>query len=392
MSVSPARRALAGAVLLDFAVSPLFIWDAFSASLARDLRVSVPSLSLAFSVGLAAFTAGVLVGGRVADAVAPRRIAVLTGCGVVVGLGTAAVAPSLLVLIVGFGIVLGGATGLGYATAVRVAGTVTAGRGGAMALVVSAYAAGAVVLAPVADRLLAVAGRAGMFASLAVGLGVVVVCAAILLPGTPPPARVAPRGGAAVVRLFRVPVPALWTMFFLGSAPALIAFAHAGQFAGRPQLTVVAVSLINAGNFVGRLIAGPASDRLGHAPVLHATAAALAGSCLALAVAPDNPAVTLTALLVLGTQYGALSVLTPVATAEAVPNEQFGTAYGMVFSGWGIAGLAGPVAAAWLATRTGYPAIAAVLVGVAALSWVAVLWASASVRRVRQHPRPHHLA
>lgn len=371
-------------MLLDFAVSPLFIWDTFTAALSRDLHVSLPSLSFVFSLSLAAFTVGVLVGGRAADSVAPRRLALVTGCGVVLGLGMAAIAVSLIVLIVGFGFVLGGTTGLGYATAVRVAGTVMAGRGGVMALVVSAYAAGAVVLAPVADGLLAVAGRAGMFASLAAGLGILVTGAALLLPGTPPPPRVTLRHGVKLVGPFRAPVPALWTMFFLGSAPALIAFAHAGQFAGRPQLAVVAVSLLNGGNFVGRLVAGPAFDRLGQAPVLHATAASLAGACLALAVAPDHPAVTLTALLALGTQYGALSVLTPVATAEAVPNESFGTAYGMVFSGWGIAGLAGPVSAAWLATHIGYPAVSIVLVGVAALAWVAVLWASSSVRR-RQH-------
>lgn len=132
------RRAVVGAVLLDFSVSPLFLWDAFSASLSRELNASTTALSLAYSVGLAAFTVGVLCGGRLADAVAPRRLALVTAGGVVLGLGVTAVAPSLLVLVVGFGIVLGGTTGIGYATAVRVASTVTAKRGRAVALVVSA--------------------------------------------------------------------------------------------------------------------------------------------------------------------------------------------------------------------------------------------------------------
>ena len=60
------RRALTGAVLLDLAVSPLFAWDVFTDSLGRDLGVSHALLAGVFSVGLAAFMLGVLVGGRAA--------------------------------------------------------------------------------------------------------------------------------------------------------------------------------------------------------------------------------------------------------------------------------------------------------------------------------------
>ena len=414
-----------GAVLLDFSVSPLFLWDTFSASLSRELHTPAPELGFAYSVGLAAFTAGVLIGGRLADAVAPRRLALVTGGGVVAGLGVTAVAPSLPVLGLGFGIVLGGATGIGYATAVRVAGTVSTRRGGTVAIVVSAYAAGAVVLAPVVDILLNVLGRTGMFISLAALLGVLVTCSGFLLPafGGPPGRRLgegppgrrlgegppgrrlgegppgrrlgegppgrrlgeAPRGraassGIAAVLPYRVPILALWTMFLLGSAPALIAFGHAGQFARAPELTVVAVLLLNAGNFAGRLIAGPVADRIGHTPTLHITAGVLVAACAVLAVT-DHPTILLSALLVLGLQYGAVSVLTPVAVAGPVPADRFGTAYGIVFSGWGLVGFAGPVAAAWLATAASYPAVAGVLIGVAVLFWGAVLWVSTVLRR-----------
>ncbi|KIH99524.1 hypothetical protein LP52_06415 [Streptomonospora alba] len=389
--VSPAWRALTGAALLDFAVSPLFLWDAFSGVLSSELQVSSPSSSLAYAVGLAAFTAGVLVGGRLADAVAPRRLALVVGGGVVLGLAATASAESLPVLVLGFGVVLGGATGLGYATAVRVAGTAATKRGSAVAVVVSAYAAGAVVLAPVVDVLLGVVGRAGMFAVLAVLLGGLVVCASALLPDTvasarslsaePAPAEASSTEpaatGLAALRPYSRPILASWTMFWLGSAPALVAFGHAGDFARTPESAIAAVVLLNAGNFLGRLAAGPVADRIGHVPALHATAAALVGACLTL-VLVARPAGALAALLVLGAQYGAVSVLTPMAVADTVPADRFGTAYGAVFSGWGVVGLAGPVGAAWMATATGYPAVAGVLAGVAALFWAAVVWVSST--------------
>lgn len=57
---------LVGAGLLDLGVSPLFAWDVFTGSLRRDLGAGEAQLASVFSVGLAFFMLGVLVGGRIA--------------------------------------------------------------------------------------------------------------------------------------------------------------------------------------------------------------------------------------------------------------------------------------------------------------------------------------
>ncbi|MQA15929.1 MAG: hypothetical protein GEV09_17785 [Pseudonocardiaceae bacterium] len=106
------KRAVAGAVLLDLAVSPLFAWDVFTAWIRRDLGVDDALLAGVFSVGLLTFMVGVLVGGRVADSVSPRRLALVTAGGTVVGLLGSAAATSVAAMIVAFGVVLGGSTGL----------------------------------------------------------------------------------------------------------------------------------------------------------------------------------------------------------------------------------------------------------------------------------------
>ena len=63
-------------------------------------------------------------------------------------------------MVLAFGVLVGASSGLGYATAVRVAGTVQAGRGLALGLVVSAYAIGTALLTPIASTLLVTLGRA----------------------------------------------------------------------------------------------------------------------------------------------------------------------------------------------------------------------------------------
>ena len=364
------RRALTGAVLLDLAVCPLFAWDVFTDSLGRDLGVSHALLAGVFSVGLAAFMLGVLAGGRAADAFPPRRLALIALGGTVLGLLGSAAASSAVVLFLTFGVLVGGSTGLGYATAVRVAGTVASGRGLALGLVVSAYAAGTAVLAPLASALLAAVGRSWTFVILAGALGVLLAVAAILVPGAAPTSR---RQRDRSNRPTRPsgPVVALWLAFGLGSAPALAAFAQAGNLAGDTGVVALAVVLLNLGNFAGRLIAGPLSDHIGRRAALHANSALLVLACVPLALGASGP-LALGALLLLGTQYGALSTLTPAATSDVVPADRFGTTYGLVFTSWGVAGLVAPVAAASLATVIGYGAVYLAFLVIAALAWASV--------------------
>jgi OFA family oxalate/formate antiporter-like MFS transporter len=212
------RRALLGAVLLDLAVSPLFAWDVLTESLQRDLGTTSASLTVVFSVGLLSFMGGVLIGGWAADRIAPRRLAIVTAVGTVLGLAGSAVVGSVALMVVAFGVLVGASTGLGYATAVRGAGTVQSGRGRALGLVVSAYAVGTDGLAPTAAALLESIGRTGTFLVLAAGLSVVLVVAVLLVPGQAPESDPVKRRDPVGPAGWTPPVVALWLAFGLGSA------------------------------------------------------------------------------------------------------------------------------------------------------------------------------
>ena len=77
-------------------------------------------------------------------------------------------------------------------------------------------------------------------------------------------------------------------------------------------------------------------------------------------------------LFTLGLQYGALSVLVPAALGDVVPASRFGASYGAVFSGWGIAGLGAPIAAAALSVHAGWRAVFIASGGAAVLAWLAL--------------------
>lgn len=368
------RRALLGAVLLDLAVSPLFTWGVYRDRLADDLGSSGRGLDVAYAVSLAAFTVGVLVGGRIADAVAPRKLAWFVAAGLLTGLALVAAAQSVAAVVVGHGVLFGAAAGLGYATAVRVAAVATGCPGVSLTLVVSAYAAGAVALAPLLDLAWQWLGRGLTMGTLAAVLVVLVMFGALALPSEAPSMGRSrnQRGRTPALRAYFPRLLVAWAMFAFGSAPALVAFGHAGGLAGGATWAVAAVVLLNAGNLGGRLVAGPLAERFGHVLMLHLVAAALVGVALVLALDVHAPT-TLGALLVLGLQYGAVSVLVPMAVAGAVPAERFGAAYGLVFTGWGIVGLSGPVFAGLWVDLADYRAVAAGMVLSGLLFWASLL-------------------
>jgi MFS transporter, OFA family, oxalate/formate antiporter len=149
----------------------------------------------------------------------------------------------------------------------------------------------------------------------------------------------------------RDPVPPrvvvlLWVVFAGGTAPGLLLFAHAVPVARDLQLSLraagLAVSALAAGNLIGRLVAGAGSDRIGRLPAMAVALTTGAAAIVALALPTSHP-VVLAGYLGTGLAYGAMSALVPAATADRVGSAAFPTAYGVVFTGWGCAGLLAPL-------------------------------------------------
>lgn len=325
----------------------------------HDLGVGAGETGAVFAVALAAFTAGVLTAGPVADRHGARPLLAVAAVAATAGLGLAAAVPSVPSILVGIGLGFGGANGIGYAAALHVAGTVwPARRGMAIGVVIGAYALGAVAAAPLLAAVVEQQGWRRAVAGLAVVVAAAVTAAAALVPQAPPAPTRATDGdrarGRAAGGSRRVVL--LWLVFGACSAPTLFTFAHAADAARARGLSVsaatTAVAILAGGNLAGRLAAGWAADRFGAPASLVLVTAASVAACAVLAAVPGG-VVILPAFAVLGTTYGAVSALTPAATADAVGPDRLAGAYGKVFTSWGLAGLTAPVAGGWLTERTG---------------------------------------
>lgn len=341
---------------MNLCLGSLFAWSLFVGPLAAAFDRSTAAVSSVFSVAVAVFAAIVLAGGRIVDRWPPRWI--VLGAAVIgaLGLVVAARAASLLWVVVGYGVLFGIANGLGYASAVAVAGKGFGElRGFALGVVVGAYAAGPLVASPVITAVLTRWDWRTTFLVLAVGIGVALAGGGLLLGrgvddrtgADRVPPRVVHRGPL----LLRPRGFMLWLAFLLGTVPALLVVAHAASIADAAGLSAAAVSaavaVLGAGNLMGRAGGGWLSDRIGRMPGLRTATAGLAVACVVLSLAVATVPVLLLMAFV-GIGYGAQSALVPALTADLFGTEHFGANYGRVFTGWGVAGLVGPQLGAWL--------------------------------------------
>jgi OFA family oxalate/formate antiporter-like MFS transporter len=352
-------------VAANVGAGTLFAWSLIADQVAADVRVSSTTVSAVFAAALVTFTVVLLVTGRALRRFGPRRLLIAAAAGAGGGLLLTAAWQHPLALWCGIALLFGAANGIAYGVATGLAARVPKPhRGVATGAVVAAYAAGPVLLGFIAAPALSAVGWRSCLAVLALTVAGLVMVAASLVPaGTAE--RPGP-GGRNAGHSWWV-TASLWLIFAGGSAPGLMVFAHAAPLATARGLDAAAagwaVSTLAAGNLAGRLIAGWCSDRTGRLPALATAFVAAAASVGALA-APLPPGVVLAAYTGVGLTYGAVSALVPATTADRVDVPSFPRVYGRVFTAWGCAGLAAPVA--------GEPLVRAAAESSASLAWAAL--------------------
>ena len=342
------RRPVLAGVVANLAAGTLFGWGLVAGPAAEAVRMSDGSAALVFASAIVVLAVVLLTLGRLQRRAGPRRLlhaAAGLGGG---GLLLAATAQVPLVLWVGVALLFGAANGLAYGVAAGLAARVPPSRRGtATGLVVGAYAAGPVLLGLVAPPVLDLVGWRPSVAVLAVIVAGLLAGAAQLAPADCPAGERRGRGDPVPRRV----VVLLWVVFAGGTAPGLMLFAHAVTVARDLQLSLraagLAVSVLAAGNLIGRLVAGAWSDRIGRLPAVAVALTVGAVAIVALALPTSHP-VVLAGYLGTGLTYGAVSALVPAATADLVGAAAFPSAYGRVFTGWGCAGLLAPLAGGWL--------------------------------------------
>jgi OFA family oxalate/formate antiporter-like MFS transporter len=340
----------------------LYAWGVMAKALVVQWHWSKADAALPFTVATGAFAITMIFAGRLQDKVGPRLIAALGGIVLGIGLVASSFAKSPGLMLVTFGIVGGIGIGVGYSatTPPAIKWFPPSKKGLITGIVVSGVGLAAVYISPLTQFLLKAVGIQQSFIYLGVGAIVSVMLLAQLLRN--PPAGFQPASaatGSPAAKAATAPRPSLdwnemlrtsqfyrlWLMFILAASAGLMIIAHVAIIAKEQahwEWGFVPVVLLAIFNSAGRVASGILSDRIGRTQTM--VLAFVLQACNMFAFSHY----TSSALLVFGSAftglcYGTIFTLMPAATADFYGVRNLGVNYGFVFTGFGVAGVFGPL-------------------------------------------------
>jgi len=376
------------AVIMQICLGAVYGWSVFVKPLVAGEHWTLTQVSLNFTIALAFLGVGTVIGGLWMDRVGPRMVA--TVAGVLYGIGYIVASMgvknhSLLGLYIGYGVLSGVGMGMGYICPVA---TITKWfpdlRGLMTGVAVAGYGAGALIMSPIAAKLILSRGIPYTFLGMGVVYGVLVILTAQAYANPPEgwrPAGWQPTSAvskSATTETFTVAQAMrtwqfwlLFAMLFLNTSAGIMIISQASPMAQQiVGLTAVSaagiVGLISIFNAAGRVFWAWMSDLIGRAPVYFLLFAIQAVIFFALPHLTTR-ALFATAVAVVGLCYGGGFGTMPSFTADFFGAKYMGGIYGWVLLAWGAAAIPSPLMIAHIRQTTGQYGQAIYVIGVVML-------------------------
>lgn len=370
---------VAAALLLQFSIGAVYAWSVFAKALQNRnaFHLTAVQASYPFTVTIAMIFIGTYVGGRIQDRRGPRAVALAGGIIYAIGIMLAALARSesqLWLLILTYGVISGFGLGLAYIVPIAMLQKWFPDKRGLITgLAVGGFGFGAVLTAPVAQRLVDAYPKVPTTAFLPLGIGYLVLSLigasffrnppeGYHVPGFAPAmtGRVVDSGkDYTQAEALRTPQWYLLTAILTLNTAAGIALisqaaASATDIAGYSKVAAAGLvgvwAIFNGG---GRVLWAAASDKIGRMPTFFAMLALQAVSFLLLPHA-SNGALFFVLGAIIYLCYGGGFGTMPATAGDYFGVRNAGAIYGLMIVAWSIGGVIGPQIAAGLVTGGHY--------------------------------------
>lgn len=371
---------ITGAALgINLLLGLLYAWSVFKKALVTEWGWNDVTASLPFTVSAAIFAFMMIFAGRAQDKYGPRIIAILGGVLFALGLLASGLATTPATMILTFGVMGGLGIGLAYSatTPCAIKWFHSSKKGIISGIVVSGVGLAPVYIAPLTAYLMKLYGIQHTFFILG-GIALVAITGFSLILKNPPSDFVPARGAetkpgipannglpwtdAIKTREFVL----LWLTFLLSATAGLMLIAHMASIADTQAgwkagfMLVVVLSIFNA---LGRVLIGFLSDVIGRKLSLILVFLIQAVNMFLFSQYQSIPTLIAGASIA-GLAYGSLFSLMPSITADYFGIKTLGVNYGLVFSGWGVAAVIGPILGGYAVMMSGTYATSYVAAGI----------------------------
>lgn len=342
--------------LIQTVLGGIYAWSTFVPYLIKSHNLNAGQCGLIFGVAILSFTIWMVVAGRLLAAKGPRLTAGMSALLFMSGYLLASLSGnSFPLLILSLGVIAGAGIGFGYVCPLSVGMKWFPNKKGLVTgVVVAGFGGGAILLASVAEYLLA----GGMdvlvfFRWFGIVAGVILFLAASILadpPATPSGTQTAHASGGS----FTAPFWLITLGMFTGTFAGLLIIGNLTPMVMKAGLTeklaAVSVSIFALGNALGRITWGHLFDRIDYKTI----PLSLCGFALTaiLLLVPMPGWLILTSVGLLGFGFGANFVIYASAISRHFGAASFPRLYPWCFLAYGVAGLIGPGLGGYLADAT----------------------------------------
>jgi MFS family permease len=360
---------------LNLALGILYAWSVFSKQLVETVEKggfgwTKTQATLPYTLAIASFALMMIPAGRLQDRVGPRIVA--SAGGVLTGLGLIAASfasPGMVwPAVIGFGVLAGAGFGLGYSSAnpAAVKWFPPEKKGLITGIVVGGFGIAPVYIAPLSKYLLGEFGISSAFRILGIAFLVVATgCAQFIRNPETPVASLKPAAAGSKAKvdatwrdMLKSPMfYLLWVQYVCAATAGLMIIGHmakivAVQSAGAIKVGFVFVALLAIFNASGRIIAGVISDKIGRVVTL-GIVCIMQASAMFFFPSFNSIGGFIVGSAIVGFSYGSCLSIFPAATADNWGTKNMGANYGILFTGWGVGGVLGPLLAGKIADATG---------------------------------------
>lgn len=345
----------------------LYSWSILKKAMVAEWGWTNTEASLPYTVCILVLAFVSIFGGKLQDKYGPRIIALIGGLLFGAGLIGSSLAKSPIVMVLTFGVISGLGMGFGYAAATpcaikwfepRKKGLITG-------IVVAGIGISAIYIAPLTNYLLKIRDIEYAFRFLGI-MSIIAMTFFSLILRNPPkgyvphsknnkPATAHGHDYSWNEILGKRSFYLLWLTYLMSATAGLmlighiasIAFVQANWKAGFVLVVVLAVF-----NATGRISGGFLSDKLGRTNAMLIVFLLQAANMFLFSFFNSIP-LLIVGTAIAGLAYGSIFSLFPATTADFFGIKNLGVNYGMVFTGWGIAGVIGPILGGRVVDLTG---------------------------------------
>ena len=355
---------------MQMALGAVYAWSVFRIPLTQTYGWTVSQVTLAFELAILVLGFAAFAGGMLIRRIGPRRVAIAAA--ILYGLGTAlaGLSHNLTMLYLTYGVIGGAGLGLGYIVPIATLVLWFPDRRGMITgIAVAGFGAGALVTAPIAQRLIASAGVSNTFSILGIAYFAIIMLAATVMEN--PPAGYAPagfqpssvRGSSAPDFTLCQALGAwqwygLWVTLFLNTTAGIAIISQASPMAQEISGVDAAaaaglVGIIAIANGSGRFLWAWFSDAIGRKAVFLTMFLLQALVFLLLSNVSGFVPLAVLAFLILLCYGGGFGTMPSFAT-DYFGAKDVGSIYGLMLTAWGAAAVVGPTFIAQVRQATGH--------------------------------------